>query len=360
MKSKTFLSAISISNFRAFKQLDANKFGQVNLITGKNNSGKTALLEALYLNLGPTNPTLWININARRGIERVSPRQSTSDYLYFQRDVTDPISFYVNTRTHGNHKLIIRVIKPPLSKISTEQELENLFNNKSVVIGESENSLEVEIIYQREGENPEVSKAIILPNKIEFEGERRSVFPNSIYISTSGMPNLSEEAKRYDEINRANQLEIFDKSLKIIEPNLIRTSLGIENDITMVHADVGYGLVPITLLGSGSKRLTSILLALANSKDGIVLIDELENGFHYSILEKIWLSIVDFVESNGTQVFISTHSQECIQAALNAIENRPRLDFRLHRLDRKTDRTEVYTFEREQLKASLDTGWEVR
>jgi AAA15 family ATPase/GTPase len=102
------------------------------------------------------------------------------------------------------------------------------------------------------------------------------------------------------------------------------------------------------------------LLALANSKDGIVLIDELENGFHYSILEKIWLSIVDFVESNGTQVFISTHSQECIQAALNAIENRPRLDFRLHRLDRKTDRTEVYTFEREQLKASLDTGWEVR
>jgi predicted ATP-dependent endonuclease of OLD family len=360
MIGRTYITGLSINNFRAFKQFDVDTFGQINLITGMNNSGKTSLLEALYLNLGPTNPTLWLNINARRGIDRVSPKESTINYLHHQMNVNVPIKFTMRTTTHGNHTLIIRTSSSPQREVSTNLELEHLFNNKAVVSSEPVDVITVEIEFKREDNEPEISKAMIMPDKIEFEGERKEFFPNSIFISTGGTVNLAEEAKRYDVLNRADQLDTFDNLLRIIEPGLKRTSLGIENNIAMVHGDVGYGLVPITLLGSGSKRLTSILLALTNAKDGVVLIDELENGFHFSVLEKIWLSMAELVENNGTQIFITSHSYECIRSALNAFEAHPSIDFRLHRLDKKTDRTELFTFNQEQLKAAIDTGWEVR
>jgi len=43
------LETLQIKNFRLFKELKINRLSSVNLIVGNNNSGKSCLLEALYI-----------------------------------------------------------------------------------------------------------------------------------------------------------------------------------------------------------------------------------------------------------------------------------------------------------------------
>lgn len=43
------LNAIHIQNFRLFKDFQLHDLARVNLVVGKNNAGKSSLLEALYL-----------------------------------------------------------------------------------------------------------------------------------------------------------------------------------------------------------------------------------------------------------------------------------------------------------------------
>ncbi len=49
MTDALILNSLEVTNFRAFRRLQINRLGRVNLIVGKNNIGKTCLLEALRL-----------------------------------------------------------------------------------------------------------------------------------------------------------------------------------------------------------------------------------------------------------------------------------------------------------------------
>jgi len=119
MTNNLFIKDITIENYKQFKKVIVSDFGQINLITGKNNSGKSTLLEALYLNLGPTNPTLWLRINASRGLERVSPKQSHVPDLFHKNDTSQNIKFTVNSRHHSKYTLEISLREPTLKETSS-------------------------------------------------------------------------------------------------------------------------------------------------------------------------------------------------------------------------------------------------
>ncbi|MCD6146065.1 MAG: AAA family ATPase [Methanosarcinales archaeon] len=57
---------LTINGFRGIKHLEVDDFRQVNLFVGKNNCGKTTILESLFLLTGPTNPQLPLKINGFR------------------------------------------------------------------------------------------------------------------------------------------------------------------------------------------------------------------------------------------------------------------------------------------------------
>jgi len=189
-----------------------------------------------------------------------------------------------------------------------------------------------------------LSKAYILPANISISQPQDKPLPDSIIVFPGGPGTSESDAERYDSLNKADLVETFENALRTVEPDLKRTSLGLDNGRSIIHADVGYGLVPFTTLGSGSKRLSTILLALTYGRKGVVLIDELENGFHHSALEKVWNIIYDFANNNGTQVFATTHSNECIQAAYNKFQNRDKLNFQVHRIEKQQGKIEVHTF----------------
>lgn len=55
----TVIKNIKIQNFRCFEELKISGFEKINLISGKNNIGKTALLEALFINSTPIPDTFY-------------------------------------------------------------------------------------------------------------------------------------------------------------------------------------------------------------------------------------------------------------------------------------------------------------
>lgn len=356
---RIFITGIHVKNFRVFKDLDATGFGRVNLITGANNSGKTTLLEALFLCLGPTNPTLPLNVNVRRGLTRVSPRESTIPYLFHKTEVVEPAVFDVKTSGDQGYSLSIEFLESLPIEFPVPVNEMGESDSEPMSAEDLQESVAVRLTYTPHGGPSHTSRAIISVGRVSPQGGKKDVIPNSVFLSVEGVPNLEDQARRYSSLDKADRVPGFEELLRGIEPGLKRTSLAIENEMAMIHANVGFGLVPLTLLGSGVTRLTWILLALANSKNGIALIDEVENSFHHSVMYKAWSSIARFANTHHCQVFATTHSGEFISAAIRVFKEED-VDLRLHRLERRAEKTTLYTFERDQLEAALTTGWEVR
>ena len=101
-------------------------------------------------------------------------------------------------------------------------------------------------------------------------------------------------------------------------------------------------------------------MEIANVKNGIVFIDEIENGIHHSIMEKIWTGIAEAARRFNTQVVATTHSRECIASAYSAFNRSERYDFLFHRLERGNGTIEAKTYDKETLEAAIETGFEVR
>ena len=90
----------------------------------------------------------------------------------------------------------------------------------------------------------------------------------------------------------------------------------------MVYVDIGLTqLIPLGLFGDGIRRLLSIILSISNSKNGIVLIDELENGLHHSALDQTWKYIVELANNYNVQLFITTHNIETLKALQAVLSN---------------------------------------
>ena len=115
-------------------------------------------------------------------------------------------------------------------------------------------------------------------------------------------------------------------------------------------------------MGEGMRRLTSLLLAISTTRDGVVFIDEIENGLHFGVQGGVWKAIAEAAREYNVQIFATTHSYEMIFAAHKAFLVDEPYDFRLHRLHRSTKTGEITptTFNRFTMSAALDAEAEVR
>ena len=161
-------------------------------------------------------------------------------------------------------------------------------------------------------------------------------------------PHISstEVCKIYGELEKTKNTKGILKALQVLEPKL--KSLSIipikDGQEPKIYGDIGIDQqVPLTLMGQGIERLLLILLKIAYMKDGVVLIDEMENGFHHSILPLIWKIIAKHAEANNVQIMATTHSRELAMGAIDDKEGIPehlRDDFKYMRIDRNGDEFE--------------------
>jgi len=142
-----------------------------------------------------------------------------------------------------------------------------------------------------------------------FRKIRREKFPLGIYI-TSSTRSPKEDAERFSKLERVGRQAEVLETLRLLEPRLQRLSLLVVDGEPIIHGDLGMSeLVPLPLMGEGVGRLLLIILAIAYAQGGTILIDEIKNGLHYSVMTDVWKAIADAARRADAQIFATTHPQ---------------------------------------------------
>jgi len=360
--------SFKVSNFRCFRELTLNDLTRVNLIAGVNNVGKTTLLEALFLHCGAYNPELSLRINAFRGIESMKLEfaqwaGTPWDSLFKEFDTSKVIELTGENEVSGRRVLRLRTIRQPeeLAKISRlVQPRTNGSDKSESTVLSLEISQVLELEYQ-EGEKHGKHYMIFEPKGMRIEPiPPPPPFPAFFQGARMHLPS-PKEAERFGKLEIQGEQDALLQVLQLIESRLRRLTMVVVAGEPILHGDIGMGrLMPLPLMGEGIVRLAGLVLHIGNAPNGVVLVDEIENGLHHSILPKVWRAIGEVARRFDTQVFATTHSLECINAAHKAFSESNMYDFRLHRLERVDETIRAATYDQETLEAAIETGLEVR
>jgi hypothetical protein len=358
------LESFTVKNFRCFRELTIEPLERVNLIGGKNNVGKTALLEAIHLHCLPDKPELWIKVHNLRGIQDPLPAmQEIGEWLFFQGSTETSIASRSRDAHNVERSTVLHLVDATTSRERFDKVEQKLGKHLQIVAGSDAPRLILE--YSTGGEQYH-SVAAPLESAPAGAGPASLSARVPAKISNIFLGSLNADSERdvrhFGELESAKRLGEVLPALREIEPGLQRLSLVPFAGETVIHADIDGTdrLVPISLVGEGMRRLLSILLAIANVRGGIVFIDEIENGLHYSIQKDVWSAVAHAARRCNVQVFATTHSYECIEAAHRAFEEIGEYDFRYFRLERRDEQIVPVSLGRDALEVVERSDLEIR
>jgi AAA15 family ATPase/GTPase len=366
------LDNLTIHQFRGLRDLNLQDLGQINILVGGNNSGKTSVLEAISTYCRPLDPLEWLNTSWRREIKSSrKPRLDALKWLFPQNKQQEQLDFYQGeTYVSGNGKFSVRESR------AIYQELEGIELSEN-----SESRSEDELDIGEPGldnimRGAEIELKATLSNSETALSERFEVWQNQ---------RLTNRRIRSDAVllvdtvtpfsHTIEQLEVgllSDAILLGIKPEVIELLQLIDSEITdlVILSETGkrpslyidhklVGISPLSAFGDGVRRLLFIALTLVKVRGGVLLIDEIEIAIHTEALDSCFAWIVQWCQRFDVQLFATTHSLEAIDALLGDRDSDT--DLVLYRLEKRESQTKAIRLERERLhRLREDLGLEVR
>lgn len=358
------IEALHVENFRSFKLLELTRLKRVNIVVGKNASGKTVLLEAIKLGLDAT-PGSFPWLNSMRGMTFMIPPNLTAEqfkeqFIDFFHEFNPETPICVRVDDSTKKSATVRVYFDP-KKATTSQ----------LAIG-----------FQPAPSSLSVPTTIIplVFDRVDFQGQKNTLLatidPRGQFVMEPGRPmGISSGffSNAYFGVPQENatwlsKLSVEKRSGEVIES--IQRHFPFIRDVTSETTVQGLGTVyadmphlprkiPLSLVSGGISRLFTLMLAIVTFRGGVVLIDEVENGMFHDQYQLIWKTLADLAEHHDTQLFISTHSQECLKAALPTVKEKNN-DIALLRVRRQNGQSVIDSFSGDQLESALLKDGEVR
>lgn len=323
-------TSFSIENFRLFTDVTIEPLARVNLIGGKNNVGKTALLEALWLHRHPTSPRDALRVAGGRDFVDYGRGEFFAEL--FPEYLTD-----LTIKLQGKDKEARGFRTLHITRQYRAHQL--LFDWASVPDAELENDdttgfdFDSELLFAHNDEFDDRSLTKVWLDAAVTAGKLRPVLKdNRKYAAMPKYPCAFERpqnrhstraiAARFGEAELAGYRPSIEAIIRLLEPRLQRmTTIVDSRGNPSIHADIGAGrLFPLTMMGEGVKRLLALSLAFPSVQDGAIFIDEVENGLHHKALVEVWEKLGWLAHEFNVQVFATTHSYECIKAARTAFK----------------------------------------
>ena len=348
----TLLSSFNAVHYRGIDGLSLPRLTPANLVTGVNGIGKTTLLEAMWLFTGRYNPMLLWNANVQR---------STAPIL-------DPVAMLSSgmLELHGvengsRHKLkcvfekVADVARPATIGSPADQNLAQL-----PVVGRINVHLDGKHAKGRaEAAQPTPWGLVTYQSPISPATRPNCVIEGTKFqLETSG-----EYLQRYSDMVRENRKEELTNAIRMMLPRVAGVEILTDKmGVSYLSAITRDGVqLPLHDLGGGVVRLSRLLLSFFTSRNGMLLADEIENGIHHSALSGVWTFARRWMHEWNVQLVATTHSAECIEAAMTAFEDAPG-DLSIHKLfmNEETGKVEAITFSGESLEGARDLSLEVR
>lgn len=330
------LTELHIKGFRCFQSLTAKPLGRVNLLVGKNNSGKTAFLDAVEL-LVADGPGLRLASLIRRkefvwrNVENKQTGGSTPELSVYPLNLLFGHSFIegIPCRIAGhNQSLFLQCKKKP----AVFQGFSNL-----ALVGVKEPKSE-EWIYQLNYE----FGCPVQPNSHEV-----SLYNSSVQFLPTTRMEMTQMTGLWDEVQASDEDAQVLQTLRYIEPRVERLLARGEGEQRSfwVRLKGQKELVRLSSVGDGMRHLLALALNVAMSANRFLLIDEIDLGLHHSVMAKMWRMLIESARRLNIQVFATTHSIDCINALAEVQKelNLTAEDLMLHRLEADLHQTISYT-----------------
>ena len=378
------LDSFQISNFRLFQFLQVERLNCVNLITGMNNSGKSTFLEAIELYASNASPIVLLDLVESRQETWFSEAQPRSQnftgnsvrHLFYGHklpQVGDQGIFL--GQISSNTRLHISVAAYQIYKNDEEGTTRRIriSNLQSDIVDEELSNIEVFLIAEEGYKTRRLFgldrdiRDIGRYNSRELYRKHESEF-KSIWqiVSTENMPSR-KLATLWDLTIVANLESEAISALKLIDNRVLSVAFvedisqfsSNKNRIPLIKLEGIDEPLPLKSMGDGMTRLFHIIVALVNAQNGFLLIDEFENGLHWSVQPKVWNIIFQLSEKLNVQVFATTHSRDCIRGFGSNWNQYPELGS-FFRLDVKDELIRATEYTSETLTDAIDMDVEVR
>ena len=283
-----FIKNIEIKNFKCFDNFKAEGFGRVNLIGGKNNVGKTAFMEAVYINT------------------------SNEDLKAIIRDIIISRYFadiFVDLFLDVGKKFIENFIQEKSKDYINSQIESNLKNLRVNTIFKNNNKA------RKQGY--EFYYSLIIENELEDKFD-------------SYLQEFDNTIKKFRIINSQPFCKKNDKFYSLNE------------------------------FGDGLGKFISFIISLLSQRNSIILIDEIENGIHYTNLDKLWETILTISKQQNVQVFATTHSKECIESYARVAKKLEDEEIAFIELCKREDKIKAFVYPYDWFIDEIEQEHEVR
>lgn len=371
------LSSLYIKNYRNLKELQLDTLGQINLISGKNNTGKSSLLEAisLYANKGSVESII-ANLSDRKEYS-ANPKKTNGEdsqeenikslsSLFFDRNISFSIEDRIEIgRLDSNESVTLRFV---YYKEKSEKDENDEFISLERIIVDNISLDDIGNLFL----GIEIKAGVntrLLPLKRNLKPDFRSSTnmttpsPSCQYIHTNNV-NREINGLLFDAIALTDKEQYVIDALKIIEPDTERIAFVGNNwgeRVAVIKLSGAKDVVQLSSMGDGINRILTIILALVNSANGFLLIDEFENGLHYTVQEQLWTIIFKLAKDLNIQVFATTHSNDCITSLSRALSHVDNPDLGKYiRLDHVDGKIKQVVFSSEEITIAEQQDIELR
>lgn len=294
---------INISNFRGVKSLTLDSLCPITVFLGENSVGKSTVLEAIFIATGPSNPFMSLQITSLRA--HMGTGLNDVRYMFYDSNLSaiPQVTTILNDLESREIKLVPSYTLP--ETINKEQ-LTHIGNNNQMLTG-----IACEFVVKK-GETDIVGKSIF---ELAKDGKLAPTFDPNYQESISSV-SLSS----YNLAN--NLIDIYEVLIKSGRKDVILTAIRMFDErINSIEATkdglyIGYdhltNMVPLSMAGDGVQKYLTIAMHAFHPSTDIILIDEIENGLHFSAHHKLWKCIFTSAKELGKQFFITTHNKETL------------------------------------------------
>ena len=343
--------------------------GRINLLVGTNNCGKTSVLECIELLRSSGNRFVLSSILGRRGEWGYTSDEDRQAYLevrhlFSDRDLQRPVSIeadHIRTANFPvwNDKLSLSIGKSQQPQLDLQEQ---------IPIAKDENlALRMNWASAADEFNAPLTLEGLLPLPARLIRARNGSSKAVQFIGTNGISAM-EVVRLFDDLVLTEDEEHVTQALRLLEPRLERIA-SVVNERWPLFREAPSGVllklegiaerVPIGSAGDGMWRMLGLALALANAKGGVLLVDEIDTGLHYSVMGDMWRMVSKRAAALDVQVFATTHSRDCYQSLATIVDpESPSSQVTIQRIDRS--REHAIRFSNDEVVAAAARGIEVR